>query len=73
MGNRLEVLVHYELEALLAALRRDMRNELDNAAESPQWADYHRANARIIKRILEVLNPKRRLCTQPSTAVPDMF
>jgi hypothetical protein len=73
MGNRIEVLVLHEYEALLAALRRDIRNELDKAASRPEWADYHHANARISKRILEALNPKARGCTQAGTAVPDML
>lgn len=72
MGNGIEVLVLYEHEALLAALRRDMRNELAKAANSPEWADYHYANARISKRLLEALNPKARGCTQAGTALPDM-
>ena len=52
-------LMQHEVEALLAALRRDMRAEEDAAAADPQWADWHRNNARLDKRLLETLNPKR--------------
>jgi len=48
----------FEYESLLAALRRDMRTELDKASLEPHASEYHRINARMIKRVLEVLNPK---------------
>jgi len=57
MEKRIISLFAYQKEALLAALHRDMQCELRKAASEPQWADYHRLNARMLNSILEVLNP----------------
>lgn len=46
-------LLEYEFEALLAALRRDMRNERNH-----QERGEHEHNARIDIRLLELLQPK---------------
>lgn len=59
MEKQFESLFLHQKEAMLAALRRDMRSELERAATDPEWADYHRLNARGIQSILQVLNPKR--------------
>lgn len=57
MEKQIASLLAYQKEALLSALRRDMQCELEKAVTEPQWADYHRLNARILSSILEVLNP----------------
>jgi hypothetical protein len=57
MEKHITSLFAYQKEALLAALHRDMQCELGKALSEPQWADYHRLNARMLNSILEVLNP----------------
>lgn len=57
MEEQITSLFAYQKEALLAALRRDMQNELRKAIAEPQWADYHLLNARAVNNILEALNP----------------
>jgi hypothetical protein len=58
MKRSLKVLQHYEFEALLDALRRDMRTQSELAESGGVWADWHKSNARVCKQILEALNPK---------------
>lgn len=62
MEDQITLLFRHEKETLLDALRRDMRNELDKAENSPELAIYHHSNARYIKRLLEILNPKSMRC-----------
>jgi hypothetical protein len=62
MEDQITLLFRHEKGALLAALRRDMHNELDRAENSPELAIYHQSNARHIKRLLEILNPKSMRC-----------
>lgn len=64
IGNRhgdgeASVLFDYEFEAILQALRRDMRRER-NAMHEGLEVDkvWHEENARMDVRMLEVLNPK---------------
>lgn len=54
------LLFPHEQNALLDALRRDLRAELQRAAAKPEDAEYHRSNARNNLRILEALQPKCR-------------
>lgn len=58
--SNLNDLLDYEREALLSALRRDMKAEEDRAFTDPYWADVHRAQARLDLRLLQLLNPKSR-------------
>jgi hypothetical protein len=58
MSDRLSVLFPHEMEALLAALRRDARVHLRKAETMPEDAQYHLANLRRIVRVLEILSPK---------------
>jgi hypothetical protein len=51
-------LFSHELEALLEALRRDLRAERDKAKYNSPYADLHLYNARNSLRLLEVLNPR---------------
>lgn len=53
-----QLLAHEHWE-LLEALRRDMRNQQDLANKSGEWAEWHRYNARMVKHLLEAINPKR--------------
>ncbi len=52
-------LYEHEKEALLAAIRRDYREETHKIHTDPQWADFHRQNARMDIKLLESLNPKK--------------
>ena len=47
----------HELQALLDALRRDLRMELSRAQTDAEWAAYHYNNARFNVRLLELLEP----------------
>lgn len=59
MESRLISLFSYELEALLEALRRDLRAERCKAMTDTENASYHLANYRSTIKVLEILNPKR--------------
>lgn len=48
----------HELQALLDALRRDLRMEISRAQTDPEWATYHNTNARLNMRLLELLEPR---------------
>jgi hypothetical protein len=54
-------LLDYEMEALLEALRRDLRHSSQRANAASEMADveYHLANYRYVARLLEALNPKK--------------
>lgn len=56
-------LMRHELDAVLEALRRDMRSEESRAKADPEWADFHAMNARADRQLLQALNPKH---TAPS-------
>ncbi|NEX64705.1 hypothetical protein [Noviherbaspirillum galbum] len=58
--ENMEFLFDYEREALLEALRRDLRNSERKAmeAQSTSDAEYHAFNSRFVARLLEILNPK---------------
>ena len=58
MKSVVQELFTHEFDELLDALRRDMRRQFDLAEGSTPLADWHHANARLVLRILEVLNPK---------------
>jgi hypothetical protein len=60
MNNRLIDLFSDEWEALLEALRRDLRVEIAKCENDPIWADLHRINATRNIRLLETINPKRQ-------------
>lgn len=47
----------HELQALLEALRRDTEMELQRARTHPHWAEYHRGNARLNARLIDLLAP----------------
>jgi isopenicillin N synthase-like dioxygenase len=48
----------HEVEALLEALRRDLRHQSRAAECRNHLMDWHRHNARMSKRLLEAINPK---------------
>lgn len=52
-------LLPYQVEHVLEALRRDARREADAAITDPEWASWHRSNARHDISALEAINPKR--------------
>jgi len=56
---RFASLFPYERDALLEALRRDVRTEQCKVTTDPEDAYFHLANSRIGIQILEVLNPKQ--------------
>jgi hypothetical protein len=60
-------LLPYEQHALLEALRRDLRIQQELAGRPGPWINWHQYNARMAKRLLNALNPKRTLCTAEST------
>lgn len=51
-------LMTFERQALLEALRRDLRVQERHAESGGEYAQYHRNNARLARRLLEALNPK---------------
>jgi len=58
MDDRFATLFPHEMEALLAALRRDAREQCRKAETPSEDAQYHLANYRLLVRILEMLNPR---------------
>lgn len=58
--KNMQFLFDYEREALLEALRRDLRNSERKSRESESTTDaeYHAYNSRFVARLLEILNPK---------------
>lgn len=59
MLRRFAMLFEYEREALLGALRRDLRSEIQKASQCLEDAEFHKANYRSSLKLLEALNPKR--------------
>lgn len=51
-------LLPYEKEALLEALRRDLRSEMNLALRRSSWQFWHQRNVQLSLRILEAINPK---------------
>jgi hypothetical protein len=64
MKSSLDQLHPHEFEALLEALRRDMRAESNLSRRDQKWADWHKMNAWLDQKLLEALNPKRSLANQ---------
>jgi hypothetical protein len=60
------ILCSYELDALLEALRRDMRAQTNLGYENAHYKDLYHLNARTSKRLLEALNPKSVTQNHPS-------
>lgn len=57
----------HEMEALLEALRRDLRTEQEKAQRGAQYREQHIGNVRYAMRLLELLNPRgpERLTYRP--------
>jgi hypothetical protein len=53
-------LLPVEREALLEALRRDLRSESQLALNGSIWQIWHQRNVQLNLRVLDALNPKRR-------------
>jgi hypothetical protein len=53
-------LLEFEIAALLEALRRDLRVNIELSKKDPIWAIWHLRNVQLNKRILEALNPKKK-------------
>lgn len=51
-------LIPFEMEALLDALRRDLREQNAKALSNSRYASFHGHNARKVKRLLEAINPR---------------
>jgi hypothetical protein len=56
----LSILFPAEREALLEALRRDLRSQSKLALRGSTWKIWHQRNVQMNLRVLEALNPKRR-------------
>jgi hypothetical protein len=58
--ENISILFDYEKEALLEALRRDIRHSERQAkiADNVADAEYHAFNSRFVTRLLEILSPK---------------
>lgn len=54
----LPIIFPYEMEALLSALRRDLRNEQAKLLRDDADVHYHSVNVRASLRLLEILNPR---------------
>lgn len=65
MDMDIPALLPNEKEALLEALRRDLRSQRSLAMHDTGWAIWHQRNAQLNVRLLEVLNPKRREFIKP--------
>ncbi|HEY8608252.1 MAG TPA: hypothetical protein VIM12_14145 [Noviherbaspirillum sp.] len=50
------LLFAHERRALREALRRDECRELRRAGSDPAWADWHRQNARLSRRLAELID-----------------
>jgi hypothetical protein len=48
----------HEMEALLDALRRDLRTEQAKSLAGTPYVEFHRNNVRNAMRLLEALNPR---------------
>ncbi len=59
------LLWEHEFEALLCAVRRDLRRELRALGDTPEEVKAHMFNIRMDRRILDVLRPK--------SAAPGMY
>jgi hypothetical protein len=57
-------LFHVEKEALLEALRRDLRSEGSLAMLDASRAVWHKRNMQLNVRLLEAFNPKRQEFTK---------
>jgi hypothetical protein len=49
------ILFPYEQTALIEALRRDERRELERAEHEPKWKHWHMENARLSRRLLDLI------------------
>ena len=47
----------HERLALSEMLRRDECRELKRATTDPRWADWHQQNARLYRRLLDLIDP----------------
>lgn len=55
-----------DTQAIIDAVRRDMRRERELALADKEWAQWHEWNARKDIDLLEALNPKRVCVSEPS-------
>jgi len=51
-------LLDYEFDALISAVRRDLRSAMEKSMSDPGNAAYHGINARMNIRLLEALAPR---------------
>lgn len=70
MEKQIESLFLHQKEAMLTALRRDMRSELQRVATDPEWADYHRLNPGAFKAFSKSLIRNDRKLTHPVSSRP---
>lgn len=56
MQQLISVLFQHELCALKDALQRDECRELQRVASNPEWAEWHRQNARLSRRLIDLID-----------------
>jgi hypothetical protein len=66
MVLRDDLLLPYERVALLEALRRDLKVQQELAKVEGPWLGWHQYNVRMVKRLLDAINPKRHVPAQDS-------
>jgi len=57
MQGLISTLFTHERRALAEALHRDECRELVRAQTDPKWADWHKYNARLTRRLLDLIEP----------------
>lgn len=65
-----ELLMPHEFLALVEALRRDLKTQQELANNPGPWVEWHFYNARMAKRLLDTLNPKRSSVTAGAELCP---
>lgn len=68
-----DFLLPHEYSALLESLRRDLRIQQELAKRPGSSVDWHQCNARMTKRLLNLLNPKRRFANASSIQSAESF
>lgn len=66
MVLREDLLLPYERLALIEALRRDLKIQQELAKVDGPWLSWHQYNVRMVKRLLDAINPKRHHPAQES-------
>lgn len=73
MVLRDDLLLPYERVALLKALRRDLKVQQELANVEGPWLGWHQYNVRMVKRLLDAINPKRHLPAEDTARWQESF